>query len=92
MASGSEDKTIKIWDIRSQRLIQHYDAHSDHVNEIDFHPNGRYLLSSSNDSTLKVWDLRQGHILFTLYGHRDHQLLRLSHHVVITLLLQVLTQ
>ena len=58
IASGSEDKTIKIWDIRSQRLIQHYDAHSDHVNEIDFHPNGRYLLSSSNDSTLKIWDLR----------------------------------
>jgi len=39
------------------------------VNEIDFHPNGRYLLSSSNDSTLKIWDLRQGHILYTLYGH-----------------------
>ena len=50
-------------------MIQHYDAHSANVNEIDFHPNGRYLLSSSNDSTLKIWDLRQGHILYTLYGH-----------------------
>ena len=69
VASGSQDKSIKIWDIRSQRLIQHYDAHSAQVNEIDFHPNGRYLLSSSNDSTLKIWDLRQGHILYTLYGH-----------------------
>jgi centriolar protein POC1 len=69
IASGSMDKSIKIWDIRSQRLIQHYDAHSSQVNEIDFHPNGRYLLSSSNDSTLKIWDLRQGHILYTLYGH-----------------------
>lgn len=39
------------------------------MNEIDFHPNGRYLLSSSHDSTLKIWDLRQGHILYTLYGH-----------------------
>ena len=69
VASGSQDKTVKIWDIRSQRLIQHYDAHSAEVNEIGFHPNGRYLLSSSNDSTLKIWDLRQGHILYTLYGH-----------------------
>ena len=60
---------MKIWDIRSQRLIQHYDAHSGDVNQIDFHPNGRYLLSSSTDSTLKIWDLRQGHILYTLYGH-----------------------
>ena len=39
------------------------------MNEIAFHPNGRYLLSSSKDSTLKIWDLRQGHILYTLYGH-----------------------
>ena len=69
LASGGQDKTIKIWDIRSQRLIQKYDAHSAPCNEIDFHPNGRYLLSSSNDSTLKIWDLRQGHILYTLYGH-----------------------
>jgi centriolar protein POC1 len=69
VASGSQDRTIKIWDIRSQRLIQHYDAHSGDVTEIGFHPNGRYLLSSSNDSTLKIWDLRQGHILYTLYGH-----------------------
>ena len=60
---------MKIWDIRSQRLIQHYDAHSGDVNQIDFHPNGRYLLSASTDSTLKIWDLRQGHILYTLYGH-----------------------
>ena len=63
------DKTIKIWDIRSQRLIQHYDAHTEECNQIDFHANGRYLLSSSNDQTLKIWDLRQGHILYTLYGH-----------------------
>ena len=69
LASGSADKTIKIWDIRSQRLLQHYDAHTDKVNAVAFHPNGRFLLSASNDATLKIWDLRQGHILYTLYGH-----------------------
>ena len=50
-------------------MIQHYDAHQAPVNGIEFHPSGRYLLSSSKDSTLKIWDLRQGHILYTLYGH-----------------------
>ena len=69
IASGSSDRSIKIWDIRSQRLLQHYDAHQDGVNSVAFHPNGRFLLSASNDSTIKIWDLRQGHILYTLYGH-----------------------
>jgi centriolar protein POC1 len=49
--------------------LQHYDAHTDSVNSVAFHPNGRFLLSASNDSTLKIWDLRNGHILYTLYGH-----------------------
>ena len=69
MASGSVDRKIKVWDIRSKRLIQHYDAHPSSVTGISFHPSGNYLLSSSNDSTLKVWDLKMGQILYTLYGH-----------------------
>lgn len=78
VASGSHDKKIKvsspsltpqIWDVRSKRLIQHYDAHTDSVNSIAFHPNGRYLVSASNDATLKLWDLRQGQNMYTLYGH-----------------------
>ena len=39
------------------------------MNEIAFHPNGRYLLSAASDATVKIWDLRQGHILYSLYGH-----------------------
>lgn len=69
VASGGVDRKIKVWDIRSKRLIQHYDAHPAAVTGISFHPSGNYLLSSSNDSTLKVWDLKMGQILYTLYGH-----------------------
>jgi centriolar protein POC1 len=63
IAGCGSDKKIKIWDVRSKRLIQHYDAHADTVTGISFHPSGNYLLSSSNDNTLKLWDLREGHIL-----------------------------
>lgn len=69
VASGAEDTKVKIWDLRSKRLLQHYDAHDHHVNSLSFHPNGRYLLTGSDDSTIKIWDLRMGHILYTLYGH-----------------------
>jgi len=69
IASCSHDKKIKIFDIRSQRLIQHYDAHSESVSSVSFHPTGNYLLSSGFDATLKIWDLKMGQILYTLYGH-----------------------
>jgi len=69
LASGGSDRKIKIFDCRSRRLLQHYDAHDKEVNSVNFHPNGSYLVSSSNDSSIKVWDLRKGQILFTIYGH-----------------------
>jgi len=72
LASCGSDKKIKIFDVRSYRLLQHYDAHTDLINSISFHPQGTYLLSTSNDGTLKIWDLRKGHILYTLYGHEGH--------------------
>ena len=69
LASGASDKKIKIFDCRSQRLLQHYDAHSKGVNSVAFHANGLYLVSTSDDSTIKIWDLRKGQIMYTLYGH-----------------------
>lgn len=54
VASCSADNTIKLWDVRTNQLLQHYPAHADTVNSISFHPTGNFLLSSSNDATLKV--------------------------------------
>jgi len=69
IASGSDDKKIKIWDIRSKRLIQHYDAHAAPVSSISFHPSGNYLLSTGHDGLVKIWDLKLGQIIYTLHGH-----------------------
>ena len=70
VASGSSDRTIKMWDSRSHLLIQHYPAHEDAVQSISMHSSGYYLLSASKDSSLKIWDLREGRLLFTLQGHQ----------------------
>jgi centriolar protein POC1 len=69
LASCGSDKKIKIFDCRSKRLLQHYDAHEKEVNSVSFHTHGSYLISSSNDATVKVWDLRMGQILYTIFGH-----------------------
>lgn len=54
MASAGADRSVKLWDIRTNKLLQHYSAHSEQVNSIDFHPSGDFLLSASDDSTIKV--------------------------------------
>jgi len=69
LASCSDDKTIKIYDLRNNELLQHYNAHSGAVNMIDFHPSGFYMTSVSNDAKVKVWDLRKGAALYSLFGH-----------------------
>ena len=54
VASAGSDAVIKIWDTRSNQLVQHYDSHTASVNSVAFHPSGNFLLSTSNDNTLKV--------------------------------------
>lgn len=60
MASCSTDSKIKVFDLRANRLIQHYEAHTDAVTSISMHPSGNFLMSASNDGTVKVWDLFGG--------------------------------
>lgn len=41
------DNTIKMWDVRTHQLLQHYKAHTGPVTNIAFHPSGNFLISSS---------------------------------------------
>jgi len=69
VASSSVDGSLKMWDIRSSKLLQHYDAHENEITHIDFHPSGNFLISSSKDSSVRVWDLTMGQQLYTIRGH-----------------------
>uniref|UniRef100_A0A4W4EV63 POC1 centriolar protein homolog B n=1 Tax=Electrophorus electricus TaxID=8005 RepID=A0A4W4EV63_ELEEL len=70
IASSGADNTLKLWDIRTNKLIQHYQVHSAGVNCFSFHPSGNYLISGSNDSTVKILDLLEGRLIYTLHGHK----------------------
>ncbi len=57
VASGSRDKTIKIWDIKAGTCIVTMVGHDNWVTDLVFHPSGKFLLSVSDDKSIRIWDL-----------------------------------
>jgi WD40 repeat protein len=69
LASGSDDKTLKIWDTTSANLIRTLNGHTDKVFAVAWSPDGKEIASGSFDGTVKIWDAQSGQELRTLDGH-----------------------
>ncbi len=69
LVSGSEDNTIKVWNLKTGHLSQTLAGHSDTVRAIALSADGQTLASGSGDKTLKLWNLQTGKVLNTLTGH-----------------------
>ncbi|WP_442940762.1 protein kinase domain-containing protein [Nostoc sp.] len=72
LASGSDDKTVKIWNIQSRKEIRTLSGHSDWVYAVAISPDGKTIVSGSKDKTIKVWNLNTGKEIYTLTGHTDY--------------------
>jgi WD40 repeat protein len=71
LASGSSDKTVKLWDVITGREKISLKGHSDKVLSLAFSPDGKTLASASSDKTVKLWDPHTGHELATLRGYES---------------------
>ena len=60
MASGSDDKTIKLWNLESGAQIKELKGHSYYVYSVTFSLDGKTLVSGSWDKTIKIWNLESG--------------------------------
>ncbi|SCZ96877.1 BZ3500_MvSof-1268-A1-R1_Chr4-1g06810 [Microbotryum saponariae] len=68
-ATGSRDKTIKLWDTQSGQCLKTFVGHDNWVRALVFHPSGKFLLSASDDKTIRTWDLVTGRCSKTLEAH-----------------------
>ncbi|MCI0611511.1 hypothetical protein L0244_00835, partial [bacterium] len=55
LASPSWDKTIRLWEVGTGKLLRALKGHEEAVNSVVFDPTGRILASGSDDSTIKLW-------------------------------------
>jgi WD40 repeat protein len=67
--SGSYDRTVKLWDAATGRVIRTYTGHTGLVTSVAFSPDGRQILSGSGDRTVKLWDTVTGEVIRTFTGH-----------------------
>ncbi|MBS0264910.1 MAG: TIR domain-containing protein, partial [Planctomycetes bacterium] len=67
--TGSEDKTVRLWDARTGKCLRVLEGHSDSVWSVAWSADGQQLLSGSEDKTVRLWDARTGKCLRVLEGH-----------------------
>jgi WD40 repeat protein len=57
LASGSDDKTIKLWDLQTEQEIVTLSGHESYVKSVAFSPDGKTLVSGGYDKKVKVWQV-----------------------------------
>ncbi len=75
IVTGSQDRTVKRWDITKnmdQKLRAKYTrkAHDKDINAIDIDPSGNLFASASQDRTVKIYSAVEGEAIGVLRGHR----------------------
>jgi WD40 repeat protein len=65
VATGSKDKTAKVWELKSGREVRSLLGHTATVSVVRFSPSGKHLVTASRDQTTRLWDVATGKELFS---------------------------
>ena len=72
LASGSGDKTIRLWDVEKGTHEQTLTGHTNWISSIAFSPDGATLASVSSDKTIRLWNVGTGTHKRILWEHTHY--------------------
>jgi WD40 repeat protein len=71
LGSGSNDKTVILWDVATRREKARLLGHQDRISSLAFSPDGGTLATASADQSVILWDLTNNRPRVTLRDHRS---------------------
>jgi dynein assembly factor with WDR repeat domains 1 len=69
VVTGSFDKTAKLWDVKTAKLLNTFVGHEGEIVSVSFDPHGYFIATGSMDYTARLWDIETGKIHSVLKGH-----------------------
>ncbi|MCU0954954.1 MAG: serine/threonine protein kinase [Hyphomicrobium sp.] len=69
LASGSADKTLKVWNLETLDPVRTYRGHRDYVTAVAMSAGGREIASASLDGKVRIWSSRSNRLTRSLSGH-----------------------
>lgn len=71
LATGSGDKSIKLWSLDDFSCLKTFEGHTNSVLRVDFLNAGLQLVSTASDGLVKLWSVREEDCVATLDNHED---------------------
>lgn len=68
LATGSADKTVRLWEALTGKGKFILKGHAQAIKVVEFSPDGKTLATGSNDGAVKLWNVTTGKELFSLKG------------------------
>jgi WD40 repeat protein len=69
LAAGSQDSTIRIWDLEQLKCVTQLKNHREIVSSIAYNPAHQQLASGSHDTTITLWNSQTDKVSATLTEH-----------------------
>lgn len=69
LATCDTDGKVRLWHVKTGRLLLVCQGHDHWVHTVAFNPTGKTLASGSADQTVKIWDIQTGECVQTCNEH-----------------------